>query len=231
MFNLEQSISAWRSQMLAAGIRTPVPLDELESHLRDDIERQILSGRSEQQAFALAVRRVGSSNTLNTEFKKNRSPRWGRNRKLPGTSSTIICVSLAGFIVSLSALIFFRSGMSPGQQILAHLAVMLALAAAYGWRYALRFLPPAHASTRVRLATGIGLQVLGWGWVGAFLNFIEPRLSESSEPIGILASVWALVPFAIVLSVGTGFVMNQREREELFEMHTTASKAAVSANS
>jgi len=31
MFNLEQSIADWRRQMIAGGIKTPVPLEELES--------------------------------------------------------------------------------------------------------------------------------------------------------------------------------------------------------
>jgi hypothetical protein len=39
MFELEQAITGWRRQMLAAGIKTPVPLEELEIHLRDEIER------------------------------------------------------------------------------------------------------------------------------------------------------------------------------------------------
>jgi len=37
MFSLEKSISEWRRQMLAAGIKTPVPLEELEIHLREEI--------------------------------------------------------------------------------------------------------------------------------------------------------------------------------------------------
>jgi hypothetical protein len=41
MFNLEQSIAEWRQQMLAAGIKTPATLNELESHLREEFERQI----------------------------------------------------------------------------------------------------------------------------------------------------------------------------------------------
>jgi len=32
MFNLEQAIADWRQKMLAAGIETPVPLEELELH-------------------------------------------------------------------------------------------------------------------------------------------------------------------------------------------------------
>jgi hypothetical protein len=39
MFNLEEAILEWRRQMLIAGITSPIPLDELEIHLRDDLEQ------------------------------------------------------------------------------------------------------------------------------------------------------------------------------------------------
>ena len=41
MFNLEAAIADWRRQMLAAGIKAPVPLEELESHMREDVENQL----------------------------------------------------------------------------------------------------------------------------------------------------------------------------------------------
>jgi len=70
MFNLEQAISEWRQQMLAAGIKTPVPLEELESHLREEIGRQIQSGLPGQKAFEISVQRIGQPKMLKTEFKK-----------------------------------------------------------------------------------------------------------------------------------------------------------------
>jgi hypothetical protein len=70
MFDLEQSIAEWRRQMLAAGIKTPVPLEELEIHLRDEIERQIKSGLNEQEIFNSAVQKIGQAGLLKTEFKK-----------------------------------------------------------------------------------------------------------------------------------------------------------------
>ncbi len=70
MFNLEQSIAEWRQQMLAAGIKTPVPLEELESHLREDVEQQMRSGFSEQEAFGSAIKKIGQPRLLKTEFKK-----------------------------------------------------------------------------------------------------------------------------------------------------------------
>ncbi|MDB6122600.1 MAG: hypothetical protein JWQ71_1593 [Pedosphaera sp.] len=70
MFNLEQAIVAWRQQMSAGGIKTPEPLDELESHLREDIEEQLRSGITAQQAFASAVQRIGQASALKLEFEK-----------------------------------------------------------------------------------------------------------------------------------------------------------------
>ena len=70
MFNLEHFIADWRNQMLAAGIKTPVPLEELEIHLREEIERQMTTGSSQQEAFTSAVQKLGSANTVQSEFKK-----------------------------------------------------------------------------------------------------------------------------------------------------------------
>src|SRR5665213_3752844 len=69
MFDLEQSIAEWRKQMLAAGIQTPVPLDELEIHLREEIELQIKSGLSKQRAFEAADQKLGQAGILKDEFK------------------------------------------------------------------------------------------------------------------------------------------------------------------
>ena len=74
MFNLEQSITEWRRQMLAAGLKTPTPLNELESHLREDIGRLKSTGRPEAEAFQLAVSRLGNPAPLRTEFNKLKKP-------------------------------------------------------------------------------------------------------------------------------------------------------------
>jgi len=70
MFDLEQSIAAWRRQLLAAGIKTPVPLEELESHLREAMERQMRSGLQERPAFEAAVQQIGQANVIENEFNK-----------------------------------------------------------------------------------------------------------------------------------------------------------------
>jgi hypothetical protein len=70
MFDLEQAIADWRQQMRAAGVKTPVPLEELESHLREEIERQIKPGKTVPLAFDTAVQEIGKANMLKAEFEK-----------------------------------------------------------------------------------------------------------------------------------------------------------------
>ena len=70
MFDLEKSISDWRRQMLAAGIKTPVPLEELENHLREDVEERMRSGATAQQAFETTVRQIGRGEMLQPEFAR-----------------------------------------------------------------------------------------------------------------------------------------------------------------
>jgi hypothetical protein len=70
MPDLESSITDWRRQMRAAGIKTPVPLEELESHLRDEIEQQTRSGLNAREAFHSAIQKIGEGKVLKSEFKR-----------------------------------------------------------------------------------------------------------------------------------------------------------------
>lgn len=71
MFDLEQAIADWRGQMLAAGINTPAPLEELESHLREAIDQEIPRQESAQKAFRAAVQQIGTPESIKVEFNKN----------------------------------------------------------------------------------------------------------------------------------------------------------------
>ncbi len=70
MFDLEKPIADWRQQMLTAGIKSPTPLEELEIHLREEIERQVKSGLNDQDAFNFAVQKIGQASALKSEFAK-----------------------------------------------------------------------------------------------------------------------------------------------------------------
>lgn len=70
MFNLDCAIADWRRQMLAVGIKKAELLDELESHLREDLERRVLYGAHEDEAFQKAIQQIGQPEWLKIEFEK-----------------------------------------------------------------------------------------------------------------------------------------------------------------
>src|SRR4029434_4009162 len=99
MFNLEQSISEWRGQMLSAGVKNPDIVDELESHLREDWARRVQSGESEEQAFEGAVQGVGQASLLKHEFAKLGGQRWARLKNIKGimAQASLAAPSLSTF--------------------------------------------------------------------------------------------------------------------------------------
>jgi len=70
MFDLEKAIGNWRQQLAAGGVKNGEILNELESHLRDEIEQQTRAGMTPQRAFEIAVERMGHGDSLKREFSK-----------------------------------------------------------------------------------------------------------------------------------------------------------------
>jgi len=95
MFELEARIKAWRSELVRAGLNQPERLNELESHLREEIETLVSSGLKEADAFNPAVSRLGSSAQIQTEFQKIKGRSW-----LPLTI-------VLGLVVSMLSIVLF----------------------------------------------------------------------------------------------------------------------------
>src|ERR1700720_3461007 len=134
MFDLEKAIGDWRRQMLAAGIKVPEPLGGLESHLRDDVERQVSAGTTAQQAFGAAVQRIGEAAALKAEFASAEFALGARLVQLMG----IACVSIAcAFSVWIAANLF-QHGVSLTAKVLGLAGAALTVLSC---RHGHRFLP------------------------------------------------------------------------------------------
>jgi len=81
MFELERAISGWRGELRSRGIKGSETLDELESHLRDDLEEQVRSGTEIQHAFDTARARIGKTCSLQMEFEKVKLTELSRRLK------------------------------------------------------------------------------------------------------------------------------------------------------
>ncbi len=95
----EELIAQWRRNLAETTGCTKDVLDELESHLRDELQQLIQSGQSEEQAFALAVSRLGPPGTLATEFAKVAEPASWLPIRLGMFGVTILTTLLVGFLL------------------------------------------------------------------------------------------------------------------------------------
>src|SRR5689334_16795020 len=97
MFELEQAIIDWRQQLSTAGINSRGVLDELEAHLREDIDRQMRTGLSAEQAFVNGRERFGKPDAIKAEFSKTPRASTVTEKFMIG-----ICGIVIGFGVFLS---------------------------------------------------------------------------------------------------------------------------------
>jgi hypothetical protein len=115
MFDLDHEILEWRQKLAAAGLRRHEQIDELEDHLRNDIEDQLRSGVGVREAFETAVKRVGEVSALRVEFEKAMTAKpkrmlwWGVTAKTAGCLITVWVVVLAAS--------YFASGLGPAIKI------------------------------------------------------------------------------------------------------------------
>src|SRR6185295_18020456 len=121
MFDLDSAIAAWREQLVRGGIGSPEVLDELESHLREEIDRQVQAEFTPQQAFEAAVQRFGETNAVTKELK--------RAGAIPPTRQQAflrkLCYVSAGFTVLINACYFFLHDVSAKDRLLGLAAIAL----------------------------------------------------------------------------------------------------------
>jgi hypothetical protein len=71
MFDLNRQIDLWKRAFSAKGSCSTDELEELESHLREQIEAMIAAGFSPEEAFAKSIARLGDPHAVCREFAKN----------------------------------------------------------------------------------------------------------------------------------------------------------------
>jgi hypothetical protein len=205
MFNIEQSIANWRKQMLAAGIKTPAPLDELEVHLREEIEQQIKSGLNEQNAFEISVQQIGQANSLKTEFTKIGETNYKWEMKL----MRMFCPAFA-FLYLLSCSYFlFKIEMSATERMTGFVAVVLFVLIWSSMPQFYRFVPiiPDKRSREIIQAVAS----LFWPVCGIFAaNFILPHFDLTCAQL-IVTVFLAMIPagFFAAVSYGLGDVAHR----------------------
>lgn len=82
--SLEQQIGAWRAHLRTSGAITGADAAEMEDHLREQIASLNGDGLSDDEAFLVAVKRMGAIDALTREFAREHSDRLWKQLVLSG---------------------------------------------------------------------------------------------------------------------------------------------------
>jgi cation transport ATPase len=218
MLDLDHAITEWRQQMLAAGIKAPVPLEELEGHLREEIERQVKSGVNDEAAFKSARENIGAADALKVEFAKaEMERRSAKQAKFMLTFSLMTSVAIA---LSIGALLFFRLGsfseLTAGQQLSGYEALALGLLFSFGGRFGRKWFPNIRRK-KVRDTICVSAGVLLALWWSLLFWGILPQLEYTMAQLMVII-LWSFVmPFGLMVGLCAAI--------------ETAARKSVSANS
>ena len=190
--------------MLAAGIKTPVPLEELECHLREDVERQIKSGMSEAEAVVTAVEKIGRAYELKREFTKVAGLIWPGERK---RMQLFVIVSHCFLSLFAVPMLIFKHGnfseMTPVEQLSAWVFVVVMILLVCAGQLGHRLFPTIRSQrARDRIVMLGSLLIVLWLTVGCLL--LLPRFDFTLGEM-ILAMLWGLLmPLGFFLALMTG---------------------------
>ncbi len=198
---LEARIDEWRSYVRRRQSIRPVDVEELEDHLRDQVAALVRGGLTSDEAFLVAVKRMGTLDALSHEFAREHSERLWKQLVLTssptedgrrGREDTIVAFALAvaaGVAIKVPEL-FGLELMGGGESFYARnmsLFVLPLLAGYFAWK---RGLSPR---IRLRLAGAFALAAV-------FANTYPFEPLGSTEVLTILH-----LPIALWLPVGVAY--------------------------
>ncbi len=200
---LETQFAQWRQYVQGRRELQPSDADELEDHLRGSVDELVAAGLSADEAFLVAVKRMGSLDELSREFAREHSERLWKQLVLTGESGSpvadtrsrrdlwVMVVCATGAAVSIKVPELF--GMTFEED-----------GSFYGPNFSLFALPWLAAFLAWRRQAGrplLGILVALFA-LGAVAANVYP-LAETSQSV-ILTSIH--LPIALWFAVGLAYV-------------------------
>ena len=201
--SLEGQIEEWRSYLRRRQAIRPVDIEELEDHLRGEVAALRGAGLSENEAFLVAVKRMGALDAISNEFAREHSERLWKQLVIASTDSaqpadeartdTIVVFALAvaaGLAIKVPEL-FGREWGAAGHE------------AFYARNFSLFVLPLLTAyfvwKRRLSERTGV-LLVLAFAVAVVFANIYPFETGSDTEVLTALH-----LPIALWLAVGIAY--------------------------
>ena len=143
---LERQIDQWRNYLLRRQTIQAVDVAELEDHLREQVARLADAGLAADEAFLVAVKRMGNLDALSREFAREHSERLWKQLVLPQAETgespsrmdaiAAVCFAVAAAVaIKLPELVGLQLDEDAGFYARnAALLVLPVLAAYFGWK-------------------------------------------------------------------------------------------------
>src|SRR4051794_9059181 len=203
---LEAQFEQWRRYVLRRRELQPSDVDELEDHLRGSVDELIAAGLSPDEAFLVAVKRMGSLDELSHEFAREHSERLWKQLVLTGDTGSpaadtrsrrdlwamVICA--AGAVASVKVPALFGQSLADDSSFYARNLSLFALpwlAAFLAWR---------RNAGRSTIAVLVVLFAVGAVAANAY------PLADTSQSV-VVTSIH--LPIALWLVVGLAYVADQ----------------------
>jgi hypothetical protein len=111
--SLEEQIDQWRSYLLRRQAIHSVDVAELEDHLREQVAVLIDAGLSTDEAFLVAVKRMGALDDLSREFAREHSDRLWKQLVVPPSDSRepevgVRSDAFVAFSLAVAAAVFIK---------------------------------------------------------------------------------------------------------------------------
>ena len=200
---LEAQFAQWRHYVQRRRELQPADSDELEDHLRGSVDELVTAGLSADEAFLVAVKRMGSLDQLSREFAQEHSERLWKQLVLTGGTEgatadpaarrelwvMVICAAGAAVSIKVPALFGLRFG-EDGSFYGPNFALLALpwLAAFLAWR---------RRARHPLIETLVALFALGAVAANAY------NLADTSQSV-VLTSIH--LPVALWLAVGLAYV-------------------------
>ncbi|MET8251559.1 permease prefix domain 1-containing protein [Micromonospora sp. NPDC005197] len=202
---LEAQFAQWRRYVLRRRELQSVDADELEDHLRGSVDELVAAGLSPDEAFLVAVKRMGSLDELSREFAREHSERLWKQLVLTGDSGNpaagsrsrrdlwVMLACAAGAVASVKVPALFGLTFDDDGSFYARNATLFALpwlAAFLAWR---------RRARSVVIAVLVALFALG-----AVAANVYP-LADDSQSVVVTG---IHLPIALWLVVGLAYVVD-----------------------
>ncbi len=213
MSDVEKQIAQWRDSLACSETMRDSDVDELENHLREELETLSTSGLSPNEAFFVARRRLGDTAALEAEFAKAHPHRrlghhlfWMVVGVLTARLFGTVCMLVSNASIWLGYILGLRGiwlVLAYGVAQTVALAILVLLA----WRYYASRVQATTVKRSLSISTGlfIACALAGLPWILRLVMLIPDWTIWYSAMVTIgrarhwVDTVWStLTPFLLV---------------------------------